>query len=54
MNNFAQRDFVNATTNKALSAKATSFSNVIGRFLVLCLSTLGLVYTLAFMWMAHQ
>ncbi|EFM17707.1 hypothetical protein [Pantoea sp. aB] len=54
MNNFAQRDFVNATSNKALSAIATPFSNVIGRFLVLCFSTLGIVYSLAFMWMAHQ
>ncbi|MEL7698429.1 MULTISPECIES: hypothetical protein [Pantoea] len=54
MNNLAQRDFVNATSNKAVSAKATSFSNVIGRFFVLCFSTLGIIYSLAFMWMAHQ
>lgn len=54
MNNFAQRDFVNTTSNKALTAKASPFSNVIGKFIVLCFSTLGLVYSLAFMWMAHQ
>lgn len=54
MKNFAQRDFVNATSNKAITAKVTPFTNVIGRFITLFLSTLGLIYTLAFMWMAHQ
>jgi hypothetical protein len=54
MKNFAQRDFVNATSNKAIAAKVTPFSNVIGGFVTLCLSTIGLIYTLVFMWMAHQ
>lgn len=54
MKNFAQRDFVNTTSNKALAAEVSSFPNMIGQFIVLCFGTLGLVYTLAFMWMAHQ
>jgi hypothetical protein len=54
MINFAQRDFVNTTPNKALAAEATTIPNMIGKFVVLGLSTTGLVYTLMFMWMAHQ
>ncbi|WP_156137306.1 hypothetical protein [Pantoea sp. MBLJ3] len=54
MINFAQRDFVNTTPNKAPVAEATTIPNMIGKFVVLGLSTTGLVYTLMFMWMAHQ
>lgn len=54
MNNFAQRDFVNTTSNKAIPVKATPFTNIIGKFVTLCFSTIGIIYTLVFMWMAHQ
>ena len=54
MKHFAQRDFVNTTPIKVTEASNAPLANVIGKFITLCLSTIGLVYSLMLMWIAHQ
>lgn len=53
MKTFAQRDFVNSTNSQLVAPDNNSVSNQIGKVVLLCLSTIGVVYTFAFMWMAH-
>lgn len=54
MKHFAQRDFVNTPPSKATEASNAALANVIGKFITICLSTFGLVYSLMLMWIAHQ
>lgn len=53
MKSFAQRDFVNSSSSQLVAPGNNSLSNQIGKVVMLCLSTIGIVYTFAFMWMAH-
>lgn len=52
MKSFAQRDFVNSPASQ-VSAENTSVSNMIGKVVLLCLATMGVIYTFALMCMAH-
>lgn len=54
MKTFAQRDFVNTTSVNKNTGDTAAITNIIGKFLTLCFSTIGIVCCLMLMWMAHQ
>lgn len=53
MKNFAQRDFVNSSLAAVGDTEKESAFEFIGKFTVLCLSTLGVVLTFAQIYMAQ-
>ncbi|MDT0178175.1 hypothetical protein Q9R34_19310 [Enterobacter sp. BRE11] len=54
MKSFAQRDFVNSSVTQSAGEENGSISNTLGKFVTLCLSTIGVIFSLYFVYLAHR
>lgn len=53
MKNFAQRDFVNSTVYQTTTPAESGVANVFKQVVTLVLSTLGIIFSLYFVYLAH-
>lgn len=53
MKNFAQRDFVNSTVYQTKTSQESGAANVFRQAVTLVLSTLGIIFSLYFVYLAH-
>ncbi|MBM0749031.1 MAG: hypothetical protein E7G42_01220 [Serratia marcescens] len=53
MKNFAQRDFVNSTVYQTKTPQESGAANVFRQAVTLVLSTLGIIFSLYFVYLAH-